>query len=92
MAKPPPECEICGRRFDWCAHGEHYTCPDCRKTTCCDDTIECGGNYGVCKRSTCRDCWQARTARFEVCPSCKNFWGVYSKSKHRLYHTEATAG
>jgi hypothetical protein len=79
-------CQMCGQPFDWCQKAEHYTCADCRKTTCCEDTIECGGNFGVCKRSICRDCWNTRTSRFQVCPTCNNYMG-YSKSKHLLYHT-----
>ncbi|GEM_PF-6009346 len=78
-------CGSCGRPYDWCANGEPYTCAECRKTTCCEDMIECGGNYGQCQRSICRSCWNKRISRNEVCPKCKNYMG-YSKSKHTLYH------
>jgi hypothetical protein len=79
-------CSICDRPYNWCDMGEKYTCAECRKSTCCVDMIECGGNFGQCKRSICRNCWNKRISRNQVCPKCKNFMG-YSKSKHMLYHS-----
>jgi len=78
-------CAICDRPYDWCDKGEKYKCAECRKKTCCVDMIECGGNFGQCKHSICRNCWNKRTGRNQVCPKCNNFMG-YSKSKHMLYH------
>jgi hypothetical protein len=78
-------CVICDRPYNWCDKGKKYKCPECRKKTCCVDMIECGGNFGKCKYSICRNCWIKHTSNNQVCPKCNNFMG-YSKSKHMLYH------
>lgn len=83
--KDKTKCEICNRPYNWCEKAEHYKCAECRKITCCDDMIECGGNFGQCKRSICRTCWQKRTYSYQTCTACNNYMG-YSKSKHQLYH------
>jgi len=79
-------CEICGRSYEWCDNAEQYTCAECGTITCCVDMIECGGNFGQCKRSICRNCWNKHMSSGQVCRACKNYMG-YSKSKHMLYHS-----